>query len=137
MDKSGGLRNHRSQVQILPREPDMAYASTEQQRLYAREHYKRNKAKHIEQSKIRTIKHRKVLVEFINEYKSKHACIECGEKDPICLDFHHVSKDKDIEIANAVRRGWSLKRVETEIGKCVVVCANCHRKLHYRERLEG
>jgi predicted HNH restriction endonuclease len=28
----------------------------------------------------------------------------------------------------------SLKRIVEEIGKCVILCSNCHRKLHYHNK---
>jgi hypothetical protein len=55
-------------------------------------------------------------------------CQDCHMKfDPICMDFHHVSGEKDFNI------GWGRygpKRVSAEIAKCIVLCANCHRLRH-------
>lgn len=56
-------------------------------------------------------------------------CIKCDEKEPCCLDFHHIdSSTKDGIIAE--RRNASEAWIRKEIEKCVVLCANCHRKLH-------
>ena len=64
------------------------------------------------------------------EYKKTLSCYFCTEAEPCCLHFHHKDpKEKDLEIANAARR-WSWKHLLEEIKKCVVVCANCHEKVH-------
>lgn len=71
------------------------------------------------------------LYEWVNAYRKEHPCIRCGETDTRCLDFHHRNPaDKEIEVANALRWGWSVQRLGIEILKCDVLCANCHRKLH-------
>ena len=69
----------------------------------------------------------KKIREEIRRYKQEHPCA-CGESHPACLDFHHLTKDKQINIADA--KGWGLARIMKEIKKCTVICANCHRKLH-------
>lgn len=47
----------------------------------------------------------------------------------VALDFHHLNpSEKDLEVSLLTR--YSTKRVKDEIRKCVVLCANCHRKLH-------
>jgi hypothetical protein len=66
---------------------------------------------------------------FVTRYKLLCGCKLCGEKEPICLDFHHL-RDKDRTIANTYRNGWSIKRIKNEIRKCILLCANCHRKVH-------
>lgn len=58
-------------------------------------------------------------------------CIVCGEKEPYCLDCHHLDpNDKSFAVGAAVGKGISAGRVQKELGKCICICANCHRKLH-------
>lgn len=54
--------------------------------------------------------------------------IICNEKCPYVLDYHHI--DKGDPVSRSIGYG-SIKKVEEEINKCIVVCANCHRKIHY------
>lgn len=56
-------------------------------------------------------------------------CITCGETDKICLDFHHVDPStKLFNVAYAKQRGWRRTLILAEILKCVILCANCHRR---------
>lgn len=49
----------------------------------------------------------------------------------VCLQFHHTDPtEKEIEIGNLGSMGWGLARMQKEIDKCVIVCANCHFKIH-------
>jgi hypothetical protein len=54
-------------------------------------------------------------------------CICCTEKELCALDFHHLG-DKDMVISQML--GMKDERLMAEIAKCVVLCANCHRKHH-------
>jgi hypothetical protein len=81
---------------------------------------------------------RHALTEWLVELKSSLQCRDCGIDHPGCLVFHHLDRStKDIELANAVRRGWGRTRILSEIAKCVVLCSNCHAKLHAREDRNG
>ena len=61
------------------------------------------------------------------EYKKRFGCVCCGEKEVACLDLHHIDRSiKDIHPSSATSR----KLFYEEAKKCVVVCANCHRKIH-------
>ena len=62
----------------------------------------------------------------IQEIKRCGCCI-CGETELCCLDFHHL-RDKEFELAKAP--DVSKERLYKELEKCIVLCANCHRKLH-------
>lgn len=69
---------------------------------------------------------------YVKQYKQSHSCADCLESDPICLDFHHREpKDKLFEIVR--HSGKTLDELKIEIGKCDLVCANCHRKRHKNE----
>ena len=67
--------------------------------------------------------------------KSTLTCERCPENHPACIDFHHQDPTKkEVNIGEAFRLGYSKKRIEAEMEKCIVLCSNCHRKLHYQER---
>jgi hypothetical protein len=66
----------------------------------------------------------------VETIKAKAGCKCCPEREPACLDFHHLnSEEKEDTIANLVCKR-SRTRLFEEIQKCVVVCSNCHRKIH-------
>lgn len=63
-------------------------------------------------------------------YLDEHPCTDCGESDPVVLDFDHLPGHvKRFTISRAVgasTRSWTS--ILAEIAKCEVVCANCHRR---------
>jgi hypothetical protein len=63
-------------------------------------------------------------------------CEICGYSKCIAaLDFHHKdSNEKDFNISSMMLK--SFKRLDEEIGKCLLLCANCHRELHSKENDE-
>ena len=64
--------------------------------------------------------------EFLVDFLRGHPCVDCGESDPVVLEFDHLS-EKKFSIAQGVRnRNW--QSVLDEMAKCDVVCANCHRR---------
>lgn len=66
---------------------------------------------------------------WVDRYKTVQGCLLCREKDPQCLDLHHVDPSaKDAEVAKLI--GTSLSKIKREVAKCIVVCSNCHRRLH-------
>jgi hypothetical protein len=67
-------------------------------------------------------------------YRSAHPCVDCGEADPVVLDFDHVRGRKEFEICHAARLKVSIERLMREIAKCEVRCANCHRKVTAKRR---
>ena len=74
------------------------------------------------------------LREWFIEFKKELKCEICGEGRYWVLDFHHIDPTKkDIEVSILIRKGSKKKALE-EIQKCKVLCANCHRDLHYNER---
>jgi hypothetical protein len=69
---------------------------------------------------------------WFREYKSALRCMVCGESHPATLDFHHRDPStKVFDIGRGVSQCFPVARMLDEIAKCDVLCANCHRKLHW------
>lgn len=112
----------------------MPYKDKEKQKELARKHYAKNKDIYKDRAKA----HNKVAIarnkEYVLNYLLEHPCIDCGLKDPIILEFDHITDNKVANISNAVKSGWSLEKLQKEIAKCEVRCANCHRRVTYNRR---
>lgn len=100
----------------------MHYTSKEYHQARSKDHYAKYKAGYSKRNKDQRDRTKAI----IQQAKST-GCSMCDEKEPCCLDFHHT-RDKDIIVSKML--GMSDQRVIDEISKCVVLCANCHRKIH-------
>lgn len=58
------------------------------------------------------------------------ACVECGYNQYLCsLDMHHTDpQEKDPSFSSW--RNWSWCRIVKELGKCILLCKNCHAATH-------
>lgn len=92
------------------------------------EFLKKSNYRHFKDSRIR-------LKEKLVKYKGGK-CEICGyDKCINALEFHHVDpSQKDFGIANG--NAISLEKAKREVDKCLMVCANCHREIHYKQNLE-
>jgi len=66
------------------------------------------------------------------------ACIGCGLREPVdALEFHHLDPTtKEFGISTeGIPRRWD--KIEAELKKCVLLCANCHREVHAGVRRIG
>lgn len=75
---------------------------------------------------------RKDARKLINSFK-ECGCqtLGCKEIHLSVMDFHHLDPgQKDNRVSIGVTNRWSLAKIMDEIVKCVVVCSNCHRKIH-------
>ncbi|KKK82087.1 hypothetical protein LCGC14_2806910 [marine sediment metagenome] len=110
--------NHRAErlaYNQVHREEQLAYQQT-----YGQAHREERKMKKAE------------MQQRLSQLKLCAGCCRCGyAANSVALAFHHARDDKDISIANAVRRGWGWERIETELEKCDVVCHNCHAIIHW------
>lgn len=59
------------------------------------------------------------------------ACARCGyAKCVAALEFHHRDpKKKDFRIGSGNSKAW--KTIMSELKKCDLLCANCHREAHF------
>jgi hypothetical protein len=75
--------------------------------------------------------------ERVLAYLLTHPCVDCGETDPLVLDFDHVRGQKVRDVSQLVAGGYSWRTIEAEIAKCDVRCANDHRRATSRRRKGG
>ena len=100
-------------------------------KVYIREWYKNNKKRQYENIK----RYKRSIKEWLDEYRSKSSCQICGFKHPATIDFHHSGEeDKKFNISTGVNDGGSIAALQKELNKCIPLCCNCHRILHWKER---
>ena len=75
----------------------------------------------------------KTVNAFFMRAAKTEGCVDCGEKDPVVLDFDHVRGEK-VDIISHMYAA-ALPRLLNEISKCDVRCANCHRRITARRRV--
>lgn len=97
-------------------------------KIYHLNYYLKNRSQEIKRSALNTTKTRHRNRELLYQFFLTHACVDCGDNDPLVLEFDHVRGEKKFNVANMVLRGFSWQTILLEIGKCEVRCANCHRR---------
>lgn len=86
-----------------------------------------------ESQRVASKKWRHSKVSWMSKIKERSGCFRCDETDPIVLEFHHL-KEK-IYNRRRDRKGRGLEwhrlpwnQIASEINKCIILCANCHRR---------
>lgn len=68
-------------------------------------------------------------------YLLEHPCIDCGEEDPILLEFDHIHGKKKDRVSRMLSGRYSWNSILKEIKKCAVRCVACHRRKTTRDRM--
>lgn len=86
------------------------------------------KSKTITPKKRDTSSYRKNVKKRLIEYKGGK-CQICGyNKCQDALEFHHLDPSKkDYNVSGGTK---SFNTLKSEVDKCILVCANCHREIH-------
>lgn len=100
------------------------------QKDYSKRWYQKNKDKH---QKCIAKNKRQRRQDWMN-YKAEQKCSHCGTQHPAIIDFHHVIRDETKQSVNKLAGDgrWTEAKREAET-KCIPLCANCHRILHWEE----
>lgn len=65
----------------------------------------------------------------VYDFLSTQSCIDCGEADPVVLEFdHRDAATKVSNVSDMVRRGMAWRTIQAEIDKCDIRCSNCHKR---------
>jgi hypothetical protein len=78
--------------------------------------------------KYAAMRRRNIKIQLVEYMGGK--CADCERQDiPDIYDFHHIDPSKkDFSISD--KPNLSFEKLKSEIKKCVLLCAICHRKRH-------
>jgi hypothetical protein len=100
---------------------------------YRRAHYLANKPDYIRraiaQVNARRVENRRQVLAYLRT----HPCVDCGNPNPVVLDFDHRDRTKKLTEVGKMIVSKRWPRVRAEINKCDVRCTNCHRRKTARE----
>ena len=100
------------------------------QRAYGKKWYAANKTQQIAKTRLRQAEGMAAWAAF----RATHRCVRCGVGHPSMIDFHHYVKTNKQRISALLKDGkFAAARIEAE-SKCIPLCANCHRLIHWSER---
>ena len=103
----------------------------ERQREYSRRWYLSNKPK----AMAAVARRKRQQKDRWDTYRAKHSCAHCGFSHPAVIDFHHVIRENKQSVNDlAVKHGNVPAAIREAEEKCIPLCSNCHRILHWQER---
>ena len=94
---------------------------------------KKHYLKHKESTLKRNNERRQKNKQHIINYKKNSKCIICGETRWWVLDFHHRDYSEKTDEVGNMWINYGIDNIVKEIDKCDIICANCHRDIHYRQ----
>ena len=99
------------------------------QKAYRRVHYLTNKQKYKDKALLWRLDSKKKIRKQLLRYFQEHPCVDCGETDPLVLEFDHKSTAvKTDNVSTMITDSRPMHLIMEEIEKCEVRCANCHRR---------
>lgn len=91
---------------------------------YQHQHYLANKELYKERARASRITQKIANEEWLRNYLLTHPCVDCGTTDIRVLQFDH--RDGEQKFKNVGQLKTSRGKLEAEVAKCDVRCANCH-----------
>lgn len=102
-------------------------------REYARENYHKNREANADKQRLSKKARMDAIRVDVRKLKEDTPCLDCGVRYPYyCMDFDHVNGKKVTHISEMIRNAAARWKIFSEITKCEIVCANCHRKRTHR-----
>lgn len=116
----------------------MAYRNKEDQRRASQDHYWRDPEARKRAAKKKREEYRVTCRLILKRWKMDRDCVVCGFSDWRAFQAHHRPEFEKVgNVADLVRDGWSVKKVQRELAKCEAWCANCHQIHHHIQRESG
>ena len=75
------------------------------------------------------------LIAWFNNHPQPFNCKGCGGFHRAILEFHFPDKSKDISILEMIEHGLTIRQAQTKMKGGKIMCSNCHKKLHWDEKI--
>lgn len=110
------------------------YKNKEDRIAYQKKWREKNRAKVNAYGQYNQAERRQRNRDLINQLKD-FPCTDCGVKYlPCVMDFDHINDDKEFNVSHLVSECAKTEKILTEVAKCELVCANCHRMRTYNRK---
>ncbi len=80
----------------------MVYKNPKDEITWRRKYRKENREQILRKDRLRACILRERNIQFIWDYLMAHSCIDCGNTDPVVLDFDHIRGKKKFSIGARV-----------------------------------
>lgn len=100
---------------------------------YGKEHYRNNAGYYKAKAGVSRLRVRSANRAVVEAFLADHPCVECGEADPLVLDFDHVDPKLKLDAIGRLQHSGAHAALLTEMEKCEVGCGNCHRRRTARQ----
>src|SRR6266850_1731604 len=94
---------------------------------YGKVHYQKNRDRYFARPRAPRREQREPYWAWVMNYLASHPCVDCGEIDPVVLQFDHRDGTEKVDAVGTMLNRASWSDLLNEIAKCDVRCANCHR----------
>lgn len=112
----------------------MPFLWKDDKKKYQKEYHAKWYQKNKEKVAARKNEHIAKTREWFKNHKAQLCCSKCGFQHPAAIDFHHVEPDKkEHNLFSMVNSGFTIENIKKELEKCIPLCSNCHRILHFEE----
>lgn len=91
-------------------------------------HYENHKQYYKNKAKSHDEKTRKQNHDIVFQHLLMYPCVDCGESDPVVLEFDHVRGSKKFDISWGIINVTKSEKLIEEMNKCEIRCANCHKR---------
>lgn len=89
------------------------------------------KCRRQDRDRVDAIRGRRVRKAWLDRIKAESGCNDCNEMNPIVLQFHHKNpSEKYMTLSRMIAGVKSYDRMQSEVDKCDILCANCHLLHH-------
>ncbi len=94
--------------------------------------------KHQMGNKYQRNRRRKIKLRLVRQLGGECQICGYGDLSILCVfDIHHLEENKKFDITKLIHKYgpkiFTGAGIIKELKSCIVVCANCHRKIHFKE----